>query len=116
MKKPEKLKKGDSVAIVSLSSGIAGDELFSHRYELGKKRLEDEFGLKVVTMPNALIGSSKIYNHPELRAEDLMEAFKRNTSTKYGLQLTMITTYGVKNNKYSSIMGNQITLEDLFDA
>jgi muramoyltetrapeptide carboxypeptidase LdcA involved in peptidoglycan recycling len=77
MKKPEKLKKGDSVAIVSLSSGIAGDELFSHRYELGKKRLEDEFGLKVVTMPNALIGSSKIYNHPELRAEDLMEAFKR---------------------------------------
>ena len=45
-----------------------------------------------------------------------IEAFKRNTSTKYGIQLTMITTYGVKNNKYSSIMGNQITLEDLFDA
>ena len=33
---------------------------------------------------------------------------------KYGLQLTMITTYGVKDNKYSSIVGNQVLLEDLF--
>ena len=76
MKKPKRLKKGDKVAIVSLSSGIAGDKAFSHRYELGKKRLEEEFGLKVITMPNALIGSSKIYLHPELRAKDLMDAFK----------------------------------------
>ncbi len=52
----------------------------------------------------------------DLKLRNKMEAFKRNTSTKYGLQLTMITTYGVKNNKYSSIIGNQITLEDLFDA
>ena len=55
----------------------------------------------------------KEYDH---KLRNKIEAFKRNTSTKYGLQLTMITTYGVKNNKYSSIMGNQITLEDLFDA
>lgn len=75
MKKPKRLKKGDKVAIVSLSSGIAGDKTFLHRYELGKKRLEDEFGLKVLTMPNALIGSRKIYLHPELRAKDLMDAF-----------------------------------------
>ena len=32
MKKPKRLKKGDKVAIVSLSSGIAGDKAFSHRY------------------------------------------------------------------------------------
>lgn len=70
------LKKGDKVAIVSLSSGIAGDKTFSHRYELGKRRLEDEFGLKVITMPNALIGSKEIYLHPELRADDLMKTFK----------------------------------------
>lgn len=31
-----------------------------------------------------------------------------------GIPLTMITTYGVKDNKYSSIVGNQILLEDLF--
>ena len=55
----------------------------------------------------------KEYDH---KLRNKIEAFKRNTSTKCGIQLTMITTYGVKNNKYSSIMGNQITLEDLFDV
>ena len=39
MIKPKKLKRGDTVAIVSLSSGTAGDEAFRHRYEQGKKRL-----------------------------------------------------------------------------
>ena len=76
MIKPARLKKGDKVAIVSLSSGIAGDTLFYHRYELGKKRLEDNFGLNVITMPNALLGSEELYLHPELRAKDLMDAFK----------------------------------------
>lgn len=73
---PKKLKKGDTVAIVSLSSGMGGEKGFLHRYELGKKRLEKVFGLKVVTMPNALKGCDYLYNHPEARAIDLMEAFK----------------------------------------
>lgn len=72
---PKKLKKGDTVAIVSLSSGMGGEKEFYHRYELGKKRLEDIFGLNVVTMPNALKGCDYLYNHPEARAEDLMNAF-----------------------------------------
>ena len=54
MVKPEKLKKGDKVAIVSLSSGMIGDEKFIHKFNLGKKRLEDEFGLEVVATPNDL--------------------------------------------------------------
>ena len=73
---PEKLKKGDTVAIVSLSSGMGGDKEFFHRYLLGKKRLEEVFGLNVVTMPNALKGSKYLNEHPEARANDLMEAFK----------------------------------------
>ena len=40
MIKPKKLCKGDKVAIVSLSSGTAGDKLFKHRYEQGKKDLK----------------------------------------------------------------------------
>lgn len=51
----------------------------------------------------------------DLKLRNKIESFRRNTQTKYGLQLTMITTYGVKENKYSSIVGNQISLEDLFD-
>ena len=73
MIKPKKLKKGDKVAIVSLSSGLAGEEMFRHRYELGKKRLE-KLGFNVVTMKNALKGIEYLYNHPEKRAEDFMEA------------------------------------------
>ncbi len=73
---PEKLKKGDTVALVSLSSGMGGEKEFYHRYLLGKERLEKEFGLNVVVMPNALKGCEYLYNHPEARANDLMEAFK----------------------------------------
>ena len=73
MIKPKKLKKGDKVAIVSLSSGLAGEEMFRHRYELGKKRLE-QLGFNVVTMKNALKGIEYLYNHPEKRVEDFMEA------------------------------------------
>lgn len=76
MIKPKKLKRGDAVAIVSLSSGTAGDEAFRHRYEQGKKRLEEVFGLKTVTMPNALKGSEYLAKHPESRAKDFMDALK----------------------------------------
>lgn len=73
---PEKLKKGDTVAIVSLSSGMGGEKEFLHRYEIGKQRLEKIFGLKVITMPNALKGCDYLDKHPESRASDLMDAFK----------------------------------------
>lgn len=54
----------------------------------------------------------KDYN---LKLRNKLEAFRTESSTKYGLQLTMITTYGVKKNKYSGLVGNQVTLEDLFE-
>jgi len=76
MIKAPRLVKGDTVAIVSLSSGLGGDPAFIYRYEIGKKRLEEEFGLKVVTMPNALKGTEYLDNNPKARADDLMDAFK----------------------------------------
>lgn len=79
MIKPERLKKGDKVAIVSLSGGILGEKDLIHKYYLGKQRLEEKFGLKVIAMPNALKGVKYIYEHPEKRAEDLMNAFKDKT-------------------------------------
>lgn len=76
MIKPERLKKGDKVAIVSLSDGMIGEKEFLHKYELGKKRLEEKFDLEVVSMPNTLKGVNYLYEHPEKRAEDMMNAFK----------------------------------------
>lgn len=74
MIKPEQLQQGDKVAIVSLSSGILGEDFINHELQLGKKRLE-EYGLEVVFMPNALKGIEYIEEYPEKRAEDLKQAF-----------------------------------------
>lgn len=79
MIKPEKLKKGDKIAIVSLSAGLLGEDALIHKLDIAKERLEKIFGLEVVTMPNALKGIKYLYEHPEARAKDLMDAFKDKT-------------------------------------
>ena len=74
MKYARKLKKGDKLAIVSLSSGMLGEEFCSHNIEIGVKRLK-EYGLEPVFMPNALKGIEYLQKHPEARAKDLKDAF-----------------------------------------
>jgi len=74
MKKANKLKPGDQIAIVSLSNGILGESFMSHTLELGIKRLK-EFGLEPVFMPNALKGSEFLKNNPQAKASDLKKAF-----------------------------------------
>lgn len=74
MQYARKLRKGDKVAIVSLSSGMLGEEFCSHNIEIGVKRLK-EYGLEPVFMPNALKGIDYLKAHPEARAMDLKEAF-----------------------------------------
>ena len=77
MIKPHRLHVGDSVAIVSLSSGILGESFIKYELILGVRRLE-ELGLKPVFMTNALKGLDFLKNHPEARADDLKEAFARD--------------------------------------
>ena len=71
---PEVLKTGGRAAIVSLSSGILGDDSCKQYIDIGVRRLK-EFGLEAVFMPNALKGSEYLDKHPEKRAEDLKAAF-----------------------------------------
>ena len=71
---PKELKSGDKVAIVSLSSGMLGEEFCRHNVEIGTKRLQD-FGLEPVFMPHALKGIDYLKEHPEARASDLKQAF-----------------------------------------
>lgn len=67
--KPKRLQAGDTVAAITLSSGLAA--IYPHVYETAKKNLEDIFGLKVITTPHALKDEDWIYNNPKERAEDL---------------------------------------------
>jgi muramoyltetrapeptide carboxypeptidase LdcA involved in peptidoglycan recycling len=73
MIKPKKLQPGDTIATITLSWG--GPGTFPHRYEAGKKQLQEEFGLRVVEMPHALRDATWLYNNPKARADDLMSAF-----------------------------------------
>lgn len=74
MLKPRRLERGDKVATVSLSWG--GPGAIAHRYEVGKRQLEAEFGVKVVEMPHTLADPEWLARHPQARAEDLMQAFR----------------------------------------
>lgn len=76
MLKPRHLVKGDTAAIVSLSAGTLGEPWATHKLYIAQERLERDYGLKVITMPNALKGREHLYRHPEARAADLMEAFQ----------------------------------------
>lgn len=71
--KPLKLQKGDKVAAVTLSWG--GPGTYPYRFEIGKQRLEEIFGLHVVPSKHALKSAQWIADNPEARASDLMEAF-----------------------------------------
>ncbi|TQR15307.1 S66 family peptidase [Psychrobacillus soli] len=77
--KPKMLQAGDKVATISLSWGGAGEPDLKWRYEQGVERLEKVFGLEVVSMPNSLKGADYLYENPQARAEDLMNAFKDPT-------------------------------------
>lgn len=71
---PSCLKKGDKVAIVSLSRGLLGMPFCKHELDLGIKRLES-MGLVPVFMDNALKDMETLANNPKLRADDLKQAF-----------------------------------------
>ena len=53
-----------NVAIVSLSSGIIGEERIRYEVEIGLRRLRD-YSLNVKFMPHALKGLEYVRNHPE---------------------------------------------------
>ena len=64
-----------TIGIVSLSSRIIGEDYVRFELEIGLERLR-EYGLKVKFLPNALKGIEYLKDHPEKRAEDLLQAFR----------------------------------------
>jgi muramoyltetrapeptide carboxypeptidase LdcA involved in peptidoglycan recycling len=71
---PPAVEPGDSVAVVAPSSG--GAEQFSHVYELGLERMQEEFDLVPLEFPTAERSNEYLYDHPEERARDVMDAFE----------------------------------------
>ncbi len=50
------------------------------------------------------------------RLRNKIAVFRDQTKCKKTIQLTMITTYGVQNNKYHNIVTNEVLLDDLFQS
>ena len=59
-------------------------------------------------------GEYSIDKDYDLKLRNKVEAFRRDTNYKETIQLVMITTFGLKKNHYSSLIQNQIVLDDLF--
>ncbi|MEU1396715.1 S66 peptidase family protein [Micromonospora zamorensis] len=69
LKYPPKPRPGDRVAVVSPSAGLPA--VFPHVYELGLRRLREEFGLEPVEYPTTRVLGAD----PRDRARDLTAAF-----------------------------------------
>ena len=67
-----KVKK---IGIVSLSSGILGEDFVSHEVRIGIERLK-KYGIEVEFLPNSTKGIEFLKNNPKARAKDLIDAFK----------------------------------------
>jgi muramoyltetrapeptide carboxypeptidase LdcA involved in peptidoglycan recycling len=67
--RPPALRPGDTVAVVSLSAGMAA--ALPHRYATGKRQLAETFGLRVIDAPHATRDSDWLRANPQARAEDL---------------------------------------------
>lgn len=71
---PEPLKKGDTVAVLSMSWG--GPSVFPHVYDAGKRHVEETLGLVVKEYWSTRAPAADLAMSPERRAQDVMDAFR----------------------------------------
>lgn len=89
---PKALRKGDTIALLAISGGRAGDADMLYRYEIGRKRLEELWNVHAVAAPNALLGSEYLYHmrqKRQLHARNML--FQRLTQLTYiqSLEITI---------------------------
>jgi muramoyltetrapeptide carboxypeptidase LdcA involved in peptidoglycan recycling len=71
---PPPVERGDQVAVVAPAS--TNPAFASHVYELGLQRMRDVFDLEPVEYPTATADPEWLAEHPEERAQDVMDAFR----------------------------------------
>ncbi|MDT2768186.1 LD-carboxypeptidase [Globicatella sulfidifaciens] len=70
-----KVKK---VGIVSLSSGILGEDFIEHEIAIALQRLHN-FGVEVEFLPNSRNGMVYLQEHPKARADDFLQAMAEDS-------------------------------------
>ena len=61
------------------------------------------------------INEFQIDKEVEQKLRNKIDVFRQETNCRKTIQLSMITTFGVQKNKYSSIVTNEVLLDDLFE-
>ncbi|EZH64863.1 hypothetical protein DH09_20335 [Bacillaceae bacterium JMAK1] len=70
---PQRLNKGDTVAVLSPSAGVPS--VFPHIFNEGVHMLEQELHLNVKEMNTARAAAEQLHKNPKQRAEDINQAF-----------------------------------------
>lgn len=89
---PPALERGDRVAIVAPASNPAPD--VPRVSDLGLERLRSVFDLEPVEYPTVSRSDESLYDHPEERAEDVMDAFEDPTSRACSPSSAATTRFG----------------------
>lgn len=71
----EDYMKVKKIGIVSLSSGILGEDFVQHQVNIGIERLSD-YGIEIEFLDNSKRGVEFLRDNPRSRAEDLLKAFE----------------------------------------
>ena len=94
--------KGKVIAVcISEKKGV-------QKKEISSVLLKPEWGIE----GDAHAG--KWHRQVSMLSLEKIASFRESTGTNKSIQLVMVTTYGIKENKYSGIVGNQVLLDDLF--
>ena len=59
-------------------------------------------------------GGFLIFNDYDEKLRNKVAAFIRETGTRKSILISMVTSYGVKENMYSDAIQSQVVLDDLF--
>ncbi|HPB88367.1 MAG TPA: LD-carboxypeptidase [Thermotogota bacterium] len=73
MMKPKKLKPGDTIAVLSPSSGVPYQ--YPHVFDHGLSILKTEFGFHIKEYPTTRMPPKALYENPRMRADDMIRAF-----------------------------------------
>lgn len=103
-----------TIGLLTLSSGILGEEFVKHEYDLGINRL-NEYNMKVKVMPNALKGMIYLKDNPQKRAEDLITAFSDESIDMIlcaigGEDTYRLLPYLFENDELKKVINNKIFL------
>lgn len=51
----------------------------------------------------------------DMNLRNKIESFRKATNCKKSIQLVMVTSYGLRNGKYNSLVNSEVTIDDLFE-